>query len=162
MRRWMLSKKDRKKLSRRLSELYPKLNLSNVDHIEVTVDDDIEIYIFDGVPAFIKLGEELFVPHLKYLLRYGYKEWLPYIVVDKGAVKPISRGADLMRPGIVEIPADFDKGSIVVIVEPTRRLPLAIHHTLYNSSEIKTMEKGRVTKKLHNLGDRFWKFSEIL
>jgi len=157
----MLSKKDRKQLIKRLSELYPHLGVSIVDNIEVVIEDGIKMYIFNNTPAFIDQGDIL-VPHLKLLLRYGYKDWLPYIVVDQGAIRPISRGADLMRPGIQEIPIDFGKDAIVVVAEPSRKLPLAVHQALYGSQEIMAMEKGKVTKKLHNLGDRFWKLSEAL
>lgn len=161
MRRWVLSKKDKKQLVKRLTELYPRFDASSIGNVEIAVEDDIKLYIVDSIPAFIDL-DGMLIPHLKLLLRHGYREWLPYIVVDQGAVRPISRGADLMRPGIQEIPTEFKENSIVVIAEPSRQLPLAVHQSFYSSQEIAIMEKGRVTKKLHNLGDRFWKFAETL
>lgn len=161
MRRWILSKKDRKQLVKKLAELYPHLDVSFIDSVEIVVEDNIRLYIVNGIPAFIDI-DGMLIPHLKLLLRHGYREWLPYIVVDQGAVRPISRGADLMRPGIQEIPTEFERNSVVVIAEPSRQLPLAVHQSLYSSQEIAAMEKGRVTKKLHSLGDRFWKFAETL
>ncbi|KSW11653.1 pseudouridine synthase [Pyrodictium occultum] len=161
MRRWQLSKKDKRLLLQRLRELYPRFDVSRFSSIEIAVEDGIKLFVFDGVPAFIEASRVL-IPHLRLLLRHGYRDWLPYIVVDQGAVKPISRGADLMRPGIESIASEFDKDAIVVIVEPSRLLPLAVHRALYNSSEIKEMEKGRVTESLHHLGDRYWKLAENL
>ncbi len=161
MRRWVLSKKDRKKLARSLSECYPRFSLKNYDKVEVIVEGSTRIYMLDGIPAFIEdpaLGTKP-IPHLVFLLRRGY-EWLPAITVDEGAVRPISRGADLMRPGIVDIRGAFAKGEVVVVAEPNRGLPIAVHEALYSSEEIREMEKGRVSRSLHHIGDRFWKLAE--
>ncbi len=158
MRRWHLSKRDRKQLLSQLREAYG-LNVGDRVRVEKVVEDDIELILIDGLPAFIKI-EDRYIPHLLYVLRRGDTISLAKIVVDQGAVKPIARGADLMRPGIVRIDGDFDKDQIVVIVEPTRGLPLAIHKTLYSREEIEAMEKGRVTKRLHHLGDRYWRLGE--
>ena len=158
MRRWRLSKRDRKRLAARLAELYPRLPLDPKTEIELVVEDDIKLYLLEGMPWMIEVGE-LLVPHLLYLIKRGYKGWLPSITVDQGAVRPISRGADLMRPGIIEMD-EFKTGDVVVVVEPTRKLPLAVHQALYSSTEIASMEKGRVSKSLHHLGDRYWKLGE--
>jgi len=161
LRRWLLSKKDRRLLVKTIRELYASFNPDRYSRIEIVVEDDVKLYVFDGIPAFIEARElgERSIPHLLFLLRRGY-DWLPSVIVDQGAVRPISRGADLMRPGIVEIRSDFRKGDIVVVAEPTRGLPLAVHEALYDSSEIRAMEKGRVTRSLHHVGDRFWKLAE--
>ncbi len=159
MRRWVLSKRDRRRLSARLAELYPGFSLE-ADRVEVVVEDDVTLYLFDGLPAFFEVGDRP-LPHLLFLLRRGYS-WLPSIKIDQGAVRPISRGADLMRPGVVEIRGSFSPGDVVVVVEPSRGLPLAIHEALYSSDEIKAMEKGRVARSLHHVGDRIWKLAENL
>lgn len=165
LRRWVLSKKDRKKLLSEIAKLYPKASLSRDLNVEIVVEDNIQLYLFNSIPAFMELyynNRKLLIPHLKYLLKTRFKEWLPIIVVDEGAVKPISRGADLMRPGIVRIEGAFKTGDVVVVVEPSRGLPLAIHLAQYNSEEIETMEKGRVSKSLHHLGDKYWGLAESL
>jgi len=158
MRRWMLSKRDRKKLEETLAKLYPQHTLPKDARVEYAIIEDIELVIIDRLPAFIKFDDR-YIPHLLYLLKRGYS-WLPQIVVDSGAVRPISRGADLMRPGIVEIIGDFNADTIVVILEPSRRLPIAVHRTLYDSKTVINMEKGRVTKRLHYVGDKYWKLAD--
>jgi predicted RNA-binding protein (TIGR00451 family) len=164
MRRWLLSKKDRKRLQRRLSEQYPRLDVSGVERIEVVVEGPVRLYVFDSISAFIEdeqvFGERL-VPHLLYLLRRGYS-WLPAIVVDEGAVRPISRGADLMRPGVLDLRGSFAAGDVVVVVEPSRGLPLAVHEALLGSEELLAAQRGRVAKCLHHVGDRYWKLGEAL
>ncbi len=141
-----------------MRERYPGFRLES-EKLEMVIDDDIEILLVNGRAGFIRESGEL-IPHLRLLLRHGYRDWLPYIVVDQGAVGPISRGADLMRPGIIEIEGGFEAGSIVVIAEPTRLLPLAVHRALYSSREIEAMSKGRVTKRVHYVGDRYWRYAD--
>ncbi len=154
MRRWVLSKRDTKLFVKKLAQVYRSYILE-YEKIEIIIIDDTKIYLVDGIPAFIELEGDLF-PHLMYLLRRGY-DWLPAIVVDEGAVKPISKGADLMRPGIVEVIGTFTKSDIVVVLEPARRLPIAVHRAIIDSEELASMEKGKVTKRLHYVGDKYWR-----
>lgn len=163
MRRWVLSKKDKKLLFEEIARLYPGVSLSEDAKVEVVVLENVELYLFDSIPAYMKLRQEnrvLLIPHLKYLLRINPRGWMPVIVVDEGAVKPILRGADLMRPGIKRIEGVFKAGNILVIVEPSRSLPIAVHRALYSTEEIQSMEKGRVTKSLHYVNDEYWKIAE--
>ncbi|RUM47793.1 MAG: pseudouridine synthase [Hyperthermus sp.] len=159
MRRWVLSKRDRRRLFARLMDAYPRLSLPGRDcRVEILVAEDFRIYVFDSIPAFIEAGERgLLIPHLKYLLSTGnFEEWLPVVVVDEGAVAPIARGADLMRPGVVEVRGDFPAGAILVIVEGSKGVPLAVHRSLYASRDMIAMSRGRVAESLHHVGDRFW------
>jgi len=161
MRRWVLSKRDRRRLLRELRDAYPAFSAEDYERIEVVVDNDVELYLFDGIPAFVRSRgrDGRLIPHLVFLLRRGY-DWLPAIIVDEGAVKPISRGADLMRPGVAEIRGDFRGGDILAVVEPSRGLPLAVHEALYGSDEVRAMERGRISKTLHHVGDRLWRLGE--
>ena len=157
MRRWVLSKKDKKKLLKKIKEELPLLDINIVKEgtVEYLTENNIEMILVDSIPAFILLNNRI-IPHLKFLLNKGV-EWLPVVKVDEGAVGPISRGADLMRPGIVEIKNKFGSGDIVVIIEPRRELPLAVHEALFDSETIIGMKRGKVSKRLHHIGDMFWR-----
>ncbi len=163
MRRWKLSKKDRKRLIETILSKWPNAPISNNDDIEVVSDKREgveELYLINGKPAFVKIGDKL-VPLLNYLLEAGV-EWLPRIIVDEGAVRPITRGANLLRPGIVAFEGDFRRGDIVVILEPLKRIPIAVHEAVVDRGEAESMEKGVVAKKLHYMGDRLWKYARKL
>ncbi|MGB9726273.1 MAG: DUF1947 domain-containing protein [Fervidicoccaceae archaeon] len=155
MKRHRLSKKDRNTLEELLSE---KLGLSSVpETVELMEDEGKKCYIFDGVPAICEVNGE-FVPLLKWLLKHGGENLgIPRIIVNKGAVKPISGGADLMAPGIVSIEGTFPKGSIVIVAEEERKIPLAIMKAIFSSDEIKEMKRGKVAESLHHVGDKLWK-----
>jgi len=118
---------------------------------------DIEIILVDGAPVFAVISGKL-VPTLHYLLvNRKAMEHLPRVVVDEGAVAPVSRGADIMAPGITEVRGEFGKGSIVVVVDPRHGMPLAVAEALFSSEEIKEMRKGKVLRNLHHVGDRIWR-----
>lgn len=155
MKRHRISKKDREILAELLKE---KLGLSSIpENVELMEDEGKRCYIFDGIPAVCEVGDEM-IPLLKWLLKRGSDSLgIPRIIVNKGAVKPISGGADLMAPGIVSIEGSFSKGSIVIIAEEDRKIPIAIMKALYSSDEIKEMKRGKVAENLHHVGDKLWK-----
>ncbi len=155
-RRWVLSKKERKQLVKELSRLYPGLELDPSSKIEYYQSRELPlIIIVDDVPAFFKY-EDKWVPHLKYLLSKGY-EWIPRIVVDMGAVKPLGRGADVMAPGIRRVVGEFRAGDPVAVVDEKYGKPFVVGIALVDSVRIPGMKRGRVVRNIHRVGDRIWR-----
>lgn len=95
---------------------------------------------------------DLFVPCLRSI---NLLKKFPYVKIDMRAIKFVCNGADIMRPGIINY-AEFDKNKIVCIKEEKHDNFLAIGKSLVDSNEIKNMEKGKIIKNLHYIGDRFW------
>ena len=159
MRRFFLSKREKKKLLQELKSLY---NLTlHASNIEVVIEEDVKLYLVDGVPGFILVKGDTLIPHLRYLIKKGHC-FLPKVVVDQGAILPISRGADVMAPGIVKFEGEFDKNSIVVSVDEKARAPLAVGRALYSLNEISKIKRGRVIENVHHYQDRYWTLSERL
>ena len=98
--------------------------------------------------------ENKLIPTLKNLQRNNHI--LKQIAVDMGAVKFMVKGADLMRPGIVEIEPGFKKDDFIVIVDVNNRKPLAVGIALFSSEEIQVQPGGREVKNIHYLGDEIW------
>ncbi len=158
-RRYMLSKKERRKLVEEIGRVFPGLAISRRSRVEVFEDKGIgRIYIIDDVPALISPPSGGLIPHLKYLLSKGYY-WLPYVVVDMGAVKPLLRGADLMVPGIRRVHGVFNIGDIVVVVDEKYGKPFMVGRALVSSDKIVSGEvsRGRALENLHRVGDRYWR-----
>ncbi len=147
-----LSKKEKKKLIE---------ELKRYGWIEIDIDDKVEeakvriedkgkeylVYYVNGKPMLWRLGDEL-IPIL-----CGQPVNAPSVVVDEGAVKFIVKGADVMRPGIVAFEGDFKKGDIVLVKSTTLPFPIAVGKALYDREEMEKMERGKVVKNLHHLGD---------
>lgn len=161
-RRWYLSKKEVKALKKELLRLYPNMPLE-FKRVEKVIEKDLgKIIVIDGKPSFY-LYEDKYYPLLTLLLEKGY-EWLPYVVVDMGAVKPLLRGADIMAPGIREIHGEFREGDPVVIVEEKYRKPFVVGKALVESEVLArgAVKRGKVLENIHRIGDKIWKFTRSL
>ncbi len=162
VRRWFLSKKEVKVLRKELSRLYPNIPLE-FKKVEKVVEKNLgEIIVVDGIPSFY-IHENRYYPLLTLLLDKGY-EWLPYVVVDMGAVKPLLRGADIMAPGIREICGEFRKNESVVVVEEKYRKPFVVARSLVESEALVKgiIKRGKVLENIHRVGDRIWKLAKSL
>lgn len=78
---------------------------------------------------------------------------LPQAVVDMGAVKFVTNGADVMAPGVKEKP-EYSEEDLLHVVDEKNRKKLAVVQALTSSSEFP--EKGRAFKNLHWVGDKIW------
>jgi PUA-domain protein len=154
-RRFRLSKREAKRLIEDLLKDYPGIPIAGKPVVEVYEDKSIGRIIYvDGIPSFIELNGRL-IPHLRLLLAKGYS-WLPYVVVDAGAIKPLLNGADVMRPGIRVFHGDFKPGSILAVVEEKYGKPIVVGEALVEKSTAETMSRGRVIRNLHRIGDKYW------
>ena len=115
------------------------------------LNDEIEIFLSSNF-ILVRNQDELF----PFLQDSDTISSLPKIVVDKGAIPFVCKGANIMRPGIKEIPDDFSKGDLVVISEETHDQNLAIGKTLNSSEELLVLDKGMVIQNLHFVGDYVW------
>lgn len=156
-RRYVLSKRERRKVLEELSRRYGDLGISKNNIIEIYEEkNEFKILIIDDVSAFIYYGNK-WIPHLKYLLRRSDLN-IPKIMVDMGAVKPLLRGADLMAPGIRGINGDFRKGDVVAVIEEKYHKPFVVGIALVDSDDIVSgkIKRGKVVENIHRIGDKFW------
>jgi PUA domain protein len=80
----------------------------------------------------------------------------PVVTVDSGAIKFVCNGANIMRPGIVNIEGDFGANEIVVISEQKYGKPIAIGRAILSRADMVSATKGAVVTNLHYVGDKFW------
>ncbi len=149
MKRIQLRTKDANKLL----ENY-HLSLQKKDQIEL-LEDKFKVIIINKIPAFFYY-QELIVPTLKYLQQYHL---LKKITIDAGAIKFIISGADVMRPGIVDLEPEIEPKELVVIIDKDNQKPLAVGIALYSGIIIKSMLQGKVIKNIHYVGDTIWRFT---
>ncbi len=120
----------------------------------ISYDDKKQIYYVNKKPIIIKI-EEKNIPFLKEkeLIDWNY---FKSIIIDMPAVPFILKGADLLRPGIVEY-EDFEKNAVVLIKDEKNKVKLSVMKTLFSSDKIKNLEKGKIAKNLHYFNDKYWK-----
>jgi len=73
-----------------------------------------------------------------------------------GAVSYVVNGADIMRPGVVDVTPDVTAGKPVQIVDERHGKPLALGIALYDAADLLAQEKGKVARTWHHVGDDIW------
>jgi PUA domain protein len=115
--------------------------------------EEYSIILVDGKPLLFEIEGYLF-PTVRGALEMELKKRL--VVVDKGAIRFVSNGADIMAPGIVEADPEIKEGDFVIIVEETHRIPLAIGKALMKGSEMVESNSGKAIKSITYVGDKLW------
>lgn len=141
-----LSNKEKKQLNEMLWEGYSlekKDEIVEDKHIIYKNTDKYLIILEENKKGILKI-----IPHLRTLNESPFKS----VYIDAGAIPFLIKGADMMRPGIQKI-EDFKKGEIILIRDEQYSKTLAIGEALYDSEEMKKMEKGICVKVHHYMGD---------
>ncbi len=150
-----LRKKEANQIKDTLVTTYPKASelIREVDEVTVVREDDLDVILLNGMPAFSTYGTT-YIPTLL-LIKLRLRDLVPKAVVDEGAVKHLINGADVMAPGIIEL-EEFGKDEIVSVWEPKKQAPIVVGKALADSKTIKEMKKGKAVKNLHHVGDELW------
>jgi len=152
LRKRSLPKREIRDLNSKIAYLQLDLKCT----IEIVEDTRGTLILQDGVPALLMHGGEWF-PTLQSVNR-GIP--LKRITVDMGAIPFVCSGADVMRPGIKNIEGGIAKGSAVAVVDEKYGKMLAVGAALFDSEEMRKMERGKAVKNIHYAGDWIWDFNK--
>ncbi len=146
-----LNKKRYKEILLKLSASGIQTSLQKSKNIKSIPLKEGELILVDDVPSIVHI-QELYIPFIGALNKFkGYKK----VYVDKGAVKYLINGADIMRPGIINW-EPFNESNIVVVYVEEYDIPLVIGKSFISSEKLNDMKKGKVILNLHHVKDRFW------
>ena len=143
----------RKRVDEELGEEFSSL-LKGSRYEICTTDTDIVLILVDGKPVFLE--KKIVFPTLKVFLDTDCRKLKRHVTVDMGAVPYVTNGADVMRPGIIDMDDSIEKGDFVVITEERHGKPLAIGEAVFSAREIQTMDQGKVVLNVHYVGDKMW------
>jgi len=118
-------------------------------------DTPFDLVLVDGEQLVAKLDDE---PFLTVQGANAFPPTESVVTVDAGAVSFVSNGADVMRPGIVEVDDGIEPGDLVAIAEETHGKVLAIGRATEPSDEM-LGEAGKVVESIHHVGDDLFEFS---
>jgi len=120
------------------------------DHIEMFCNSQGEI-------LFFRQRDGYFYPTLKLLHKYPFI--LPHMQVDKGAIRFVLSGANIMCPGLTspgakmtEVPED----SVVAVMAEGKEHAIAVGVTKMSSQQILDTNKGIGVDNIHFLNDGLW------
>jgi PUA domain protein len=154
--RHRLKTKDIKKFQNELKNNFDSIFIDLKSLVETGNFDGIEIILIDGEPCFMNYENKI-VFTLTGINKFNPQK--KYVIVDMGAVKFVTSGADVMAPGIIDADENIDKNDQVWICDEKHRKPLAIGIAIMTGEQMIKEKKGKAIKTIHHVGDKVWNFS---
>ena len=150
-KRYFLKKKKVKAIKEELGDYGSFIN--NKDTLEMLEAEDYDFILVNGEPYIIMINGKPY-PTLKAALNIELDSKV--VVVDMGAVRFVTKGADVMSPGIVDADESIVEDDVVIIVEETHNKPLAMGIALISGPDMVENSEGKAIKSLHFVGDAIW------
>jgi len=120
--------------------------------------DHISLVVINKIPLFFNERDGPYYPTLRLL--HQYPDILPHFQVDRGAIKFVLSGANIMCPGLTSaggsMPPGVPAGTIVAIHAEGKQHALAIGITKMSSDEIRKVNKNIGVDSVHYLNDGLW------
>eukprot|EP00898_Chlorokybus_atmophyticus_P008293 jgi/Chlat1/8465/Chrsp80S07862 len=145
-------------LEENLDELLPKKS----PVIIAKSQGHVQILVVDKEPIFFNIRDGPYFPTLRIL--HKYPDIMPKMRVDRGAIKFVLSGANIMCPGLTspggqmdDVPAE----SAVCIMAEGKETALAVGLTKMSTDDIRKINKGIAIENIHCLNDGFWKVMEL-
>ena len=144
MSKHVLSKKDLKILTEKMSNI--GIDISSLNPVEIEEKKKDKIYYYSGKPIIFNN-----IPTI-YLLNY-LKLKDRTITVDDGAVPHINNGSSLFAPGIIGMDKNIRKDDTVYIKNKEGYL-IAVGISTRDGVDIMSDKKGEAAKVIHYMNDR--------
>jgi PUA domain protein len=155
-RRYVLKKKELKQIKEELNNIIDTEDVFDKKSIlEKIITNEMDLIVLNGTPIAICKDNKI-IPTLKLLITKESEKGK--VTVDKGAVKFLANGADVMAPGIIDANPDIEEGNLVYTVEETHGKPLSVGIALMDGKTMVESKKGKAIITLHYIGDEIWKF----
>ncbi len=125
-----------------------------VDRAEST---DFDILFINNIAEGLVYNDKVFLT-VRGLLRNRPER--ASVTVDMGAVPFVTKGADIMGPGIVDADPEVRPGDLVWVKDINNGVPLAVGEALISGAQMKEKSPGKAIKSLHHVADKLWKLNE--
>lgn len=153
--RHKLKDKDIKNIDAELNKNFNKSFFNKLSNIEIGYFQGQKILLIEGKICFMFYNDNIF------FTLHGLNRYIPknkFVVVDMGAVKSVTNGADVMAPGIVDADLSIGENDQVWICDETYNKPLAIGIALMSGEQMVNEKNGKAIKVIHHVGDSIWNF----
>ena len=101
------------------------------------------------------------MPSLRILHKYPFM--MPHMQCDKGAIKHIFSGSNVMAPGLTSPGGrmdDVEVGEVVAIMAEGKEHAMGMGITFMSSDEIRTENKGIAIELIQFVNDGLWKLTK--
>ncbi|KAF3160566.1 translation machinery-associated protein 20 [Orbilia oligospora] len=128
----------------------------------IKAPEKISLYALDNQVLFFQHHNDAIMPHLRIV--HKYPQCFPTVQVDRGAIRFILGGAQLMCPGLTSPGAklpppegNIPEGAVVAINAEGKEHACMIGVLKMSTEDIKRLNKGNGVENCHYLGDGLWK-----
>ena len=153
-----------------ITTLYPSLEGDVIETILpkklmliAKAQDGIQLVVVNNEIKFFSVREGPFFPTLKLL--HQYPSMMKRMQADKGAIKFILGGANIMCPGFTSaggnLSTPIDAEQPVAIYVEGKQHAIAVGLTKMSTEQIKTVNKGIAVESMHYLMDELWQVKSI-
>ncbi|XP_065018751.1 uncharacterized protein LOC135582816 isoform X1 [Musa acuminata AAA Group] len=123
----------------------------------------LNLVVVNNVPLFFNIRDGPYMPTLRLL--HQYPDIMKKFQVDRGAIKFVLSGANIMCPGLTSPGGTLDEEVLeetpVAIMAEGKQHALAIGYTKLSAKDIKTINKGIGVDNMHYLNDGLWKMERL-
>jgi len=123
----------------------------------------INLVVVNQEILFFNVRDGPFYPTIRLLHKYPIM--LPQLRVDRGAIKSVFSGANIMCPGLTSPGAsmlsDVEEETIVAVMAEGKETALAIGLTKMSTKQIRQVNKGIAIENIHYLNDGLWKVDRL-
>jgi PUA domain protein len=136
-----------------IEEILPKKNL-----LVGKCPENVQLIIVNGEILFFNQKDGPFFPSLR--LVHKYPAMINKMQVDKGAIRFVLAGANIMCPGFTspggDMPVSIEAEQPVAIYAEGKQNAMAIGLTKMSTEDIKNVNKGIAVENIHYLMDGLW------
>ncbi|WVZ71386.1 hypothetical protein U9M48_019978 [Paspalum notatum var. saurae] len=142
-----------------LDDLLPKKS----PMIVVKCQNHLNLVVVNNVPLFFNIRDGPYMPTLRLL--HQYPDIMKKFQVDRGAIKFVLSGANIMCPGLTSpggsLDDEVEEETPVAIMAEGKQHALAIGYTKMSAKDIRTINKGIGVDNMHYLNDGLWKMERL-
>jgi len=122
----------------------------------------INLVVVNSEILFFNERDGPYYPTLRLLHKYPWI--LPHVQVDRGAIKYVMQGANIMCPGLTsaggKMPPEMPQDTIVAIMAEGKVHALAVGRTIMSGKEMLEKNKGIGVDNIHYLNDGLWRCAD--
>ena len=154
--RHRLKQKEIQSILKELKQTFNQEFFNEHNSVETGEIEGINVILIDDEVCFIA-HENQIIFTLHSLTKYNPQK--QRVVVDMGAVKFVTSGADVMAPGIIDADCNIVEEDQVWICDERYHKPLAVGIALMNGEQMIKENKGKAIVVIHYVGDSLWKIT---
>ncbi|THU55296.1 hypothetical protein C4D60_Mb11t05090 [Musa balbisiana] len=136
-------------------------DISAQNQVKASVQRKIRQSIADEYPGFEPLLDDILPKKSESSQSCADPDIMKKFQVDRGAIKFVLSGANIMCPGLTSPGGALDEEVLeetpVAIMAEGKQHALAIGYTKLSAKDIKTINKGIAVDNMHYLNDGLWK-----